>query len=585
MKSLILLFSVFLLVVSTAVAQDMQYVSKQSGDTLYVKDDIAFGSTNTLYNLMVSDSLAPASRVYLLVNGGIYSIVNNPVTAAKYRTIIMGQTQTSLKVSQGAPPPILSGSYATGVNTTGGINVNNDLLIKNCDIEIGNGAGSIGWGFFGFNGSGERIEVDNCIVEHTWWTVIGGPPTMSRMFFKGDYFVNLDGHTCRRNGGILDFFSNQDTILVENCTHVNTQGSLWKFRYGDVVNKVVFNHNDFIDNSGYVFMNNGDQTHMSVTNNIFVNSQLQGFAPVLEGIDVGEVDADSLAIGLINVRVDSIFIAGGKSFYADRNLAYWDASLANIPATLNSAKVNGATNWVSQMIPMNSRTTALFKDKTNYPLLVNGTWYSKLPAFKKTDVLFTSQLATIKAFAIATVDTSYGTPMSSWRQASNPEASNFIYADWPIPIDLSYTDSDLLKAGFSGFPLGDLDWFPTTHATWQAQESAELANINKTLATGVAIVDGVEKTPGVPQQFQLQQNYPNPFNPTTNINYSIPNAGFVSLKVYNVLGQEVATLVNGFQTAHNYNVQFDASKLASGIYLYSVKFNNQTLTQKMVLMK
>ena len=50
-----------------------------------------------------------------------------------------------------------------------------------------------------------RLQVDNCIMEHTWWTWVGGPPADSRVFFTNDYIVNLDGHTCRRNGGVIDF--------------------------------------------------------------------------------------------------------------------------------------------------------------------------------------------------------------------------------------------------------------------------------------------------------------------------------------------------------------------------------------------
>ena len=83
MKSIKLLFAMIFLLVSSAFAQsyDPQYVSGQSGDTLVVKDDVEFSSVNTLYLLMASDSLAPATRVYELQNGGIYSLVNNPVTS------------------------------------------------------------------------------------------------------------------------------------------------------------------------------------------------------------------------------------------------------------------------------------------------------------------------------------------------------------------------------------------------------------------------------------------------------------------------------------------------------------------------
>lgn len=83
----------------------------------------------------------------------------------------------------------------------------------------------------------------------------------------------------------------------------------------------------------------------------------------------------------------------------------------------------------------------------------------------------------------------------------------------------------------------------------------------------------------------MQQNYPNPFNPSTVISYTIPKSGNVTLKVYNILGQEVATLVNGYKTAQTYSVEFDGTKLSSGVYIYEIRYNNQSLTQKMMLMK
>jgi hypothetical protein len=590
MKSTLLLFSMVLFLVSSVFAQgyDPQYVASTSGDTLVVKDDIEFGSTNTLYLLMQSDSLAPAGRVYMLEKFGLYSCANNPVTSNKNRTIIMGPTQTSLKVSKGDAPPIITGDASAANATYGGMNIGKDLLIKNVDLEIGNTAGyGGGWAYFNFNSAGLRLQVDNSIMEHTWWTWVGGPPADSRVFFTNDYFVNLDGHSCRRNGGVTDFNGtgvvHQDTLSVQNCTHVNVQGTLYKFRLGVAVDKVVFNHNDFVDCAGYVFMNNGDQTNMSETNNIFVNVQLQGYCPVLTSADAGEVDLDQLPMGLVNLRVDSTFNANGKNFYADKNLAYWDPSLSDIVSTLNNNKVNGNTQWVSQMIPMNSRTEALFADKANYPLLTNGTWYNKLPNFKNTDVLFTDQLAKLKAYAIAAVDTSYGSPLASWRQSSNPEASNFVYTDWPIPIDLSYDDADLMTAGLGGFPLGDLAWFPTQYESWKAQESDELAYIAGVLDGSITV--GVETTQELPKKFQLNQNYPNPFNPTTQISYTVAKAGNVTLKVYNMLGQEVATLVNGFQAANTYNVNFNASNLASGVYIYELRAGSNVMSKKMVLMK
>ncbi len=85
--------------------------------------------------------------------------------------------------------------------------------------------------------------------------------------------------------------------------------------------------------------------------------------------------------------------------------------------------------------------------------------------------------------------------------------------------------------------------------------------------------------------FELYQNYPNPFNPTTVIKYSVPVASKITLKVYNVLGSEIKTLVNSEKAAGNYSVEFNGSNLASGIYFYQLKAGNFVQTKKFVLMK
>lgn len=88
-----------------------------------------------------------------------------------------------------------------------------------------------------------------------------------------------------------------------------------------------------------------------------------------------------------------------------------------------------------------------------------------------------------------------------------------------------------------------------------------------------------------PTKFQLKENFPNPFNPTTRINYSIPEQSFVTIRVFDVLGREVEMLVNKEQPQGNYEVEFDASALTSGIYFYRIKAGDFVDTKKMVLMK
>jgi len=88
-----------------------------------------------------------------------------------------------------------------------------------------------------------------------------------------------------------------------------------------------------------------------------------------------------------------------------------------------------------------------------------------------------------------------------------------------------------------------------------------------------------------PINFDLSQNYPNPFNPTTNINYSVKNSGYITLKVYNILGQPVATLFEGIREAGTYKATFDASRLPSGVYFTRLQAGDVSITKKMLLLK
>ncbi len=117
----------------------------------------------------------------------------------------------------------------------------------------------------------------------------------------------------------------------------------------------------------------------------------------------------------------------------------------------------------------------------------------------------------------------------------------------------------------------------------QAQDSKAI--IQAAVKNVSDMISEVRQENTVPDMFSLEQNYPNPFNPSTTIRYSIPASGTVTLAVYDLLGREVATLINGEQPAGRSEVQWDASHAGSGIYYYKMRAGSFTDTKKMFLIK
>jgi hypothetical protein len=102
----------------------------------------------------------------------------------------------------------------------------------------------------------------------------------------------------------------------------------------------------------------------------------------------------------------------------------------------------------------------------------------------------------------------------------------------------------------------------------------------------VKVSTGVQdQSTGIPQEYSLQQNYPNPFNPSTSISYQLPANSFVSLKVFDMLGREVATLVDEVKNAGTYSTTWNASGFGSGIYFCKMQAGSFSATRKLVLMK
>jgi hypothetical protein len=140
--------------------------------------------------------------------------------------------------------------------------------------------------------------------------------------------------------------------------------------------------------------------------------------------------------------------------------------------------------------------------------------------------------------------------------------SNGIH-EWPLPElkDMQYTSTSLLSGGTDGKPVGDDGWFNGGYTAVQ------------------------QVAPQVPSNFTLSEAYPNPFNPSAHIEYTVPKSSFVTLQVYNVLGQLVATLASGQEQAGKYIVTFNGDRFASGVYFYRLSAGSVNITKKMMMIK
>ncbi|MFV1882996.1 MAG: T9SS type A sorting domain-containing protein [Balneola sp.] len=165
-------------------------------------------------------------------------------------------------------------------------------------------------------------------------------------------------------------------------------------------------------------------------------------------------------------------------------------------------------------------------------------------------------------------------------------------ADTTVTLDFATVDALLAGAGLSVGQTANFVWNvrvtdgSTDTVAVSTFSSGQFSPVYYALTLERALQTSNEDENGVPSEFALKQNYPNPFNPSTNIQFSLPEASKVTLNVYDMLGRKVATLLDGKQlNAANHAVKFDASALASGMYIYRIEAGSFVSTRKMMLIK
>jgi len=168
-----------------------------------------------------------------------------------------------------------------------------------------------------------------------------------------------------------------------------------------------------------------------------------------------------------------------------------------------------------------------------------------------------------------------------------------VIVDGEWPLEMNAWEADSVSQGFiTGNNITVRIWDNQTNLEYESDITFEIGNgsfgdgvFSRINIDGTNIVSVPNNGISLPTKFSLSQNYPNPFNPSTKIKYSIPHSSKVVIKLFDILGNEIETLVNEEKPAGEYRFQLNAASLSSGVYFYRIQAGSFVETRKMVLMK
>lgn len=297
-------------------------------------------------------------------------------------------------------------------------------------------------------------------------------------------------------------------------------------------------------------------------------------------------------------------IAGGGHLHVGEVDANGDVAIP-VNITLGESDTTGSFSYSDNMFSLSEeQTTALF-DEQMYLNIHSGDFQS---GELRGQVLLASNFAPGTPMLISPDDdatlslegessTSFE---ATWDAVSDTNGNDIAYI-WQLSTDADFENivvnanvgsETAFQTDFGTLDelLGDLgvDVGGSTtvyHRVVATDGSDEAMSEPRTANLERGMVTSNEETANNPTEFGLDQNYPNPFNPTTNITFSLAESSNATLKVYNLLGQEVSTIANGRFSAGQHSINFDASALSSGIYIYRLEANGQTTTKRMTLIK
>ena len=529
-----------------------------SQDTVVVPSDYVNENGNTTGSLNKfieddkNDGGIPAGRVYKLKRGEYY-LLSGTINIDGFTLRLVGEEGTA----DVQPAVVSAGLKADGTGIWQFFKSKNDVEFRNIYFKGATPTDILTGECVRFIAPKTKFISDNCIFDSFHFVTIHFFKVSDcSAYITNSYFRNLNHKNGGKyNGRGLRFFqaTKVDTVVMVNNTFVNSNSFFLDINRFTLVDYALIDHNTIANTVKFVFQWHW-QTNAIFTNNLFYNAHSYGETVA----DAANQDPDGLVFGIFGIDtigVDSLNIVEAERkvqltnnnwFYDSKVQAYWDARDSVRPEPF-----------------LNSRSQAMFDDNDTWPGLVEENNINTEPHFTKfpdvTDAMVTYMAG----------DRDGTEKENNWGYYPDRPTQGYVWKIyWPINTieDLSYSTTDpAYTGGINGLPIGDLNWFPDKKNEW---------------ITGVE-----ENRSNIPTEYSLSQNYPNPFNPTTNIQFSLPEKGLVTLKVFNILGQEVAQLVNQELNAGVHKVDFNASQLTSGIYFYTLESGNFVQTNKMMLLK
>ena len=422
----------------------------------------------------------------------------------------------------------------------------------------------------------------------------------------GDSDIYIFDHCVLENisgAGTPNLFDTWDhdheSFYVTNCEFRNNQddnpqnpGFAWVDPGTYPCDTAIFRNNTFFLTGGYVLGSSGfgcayldfehntifmsgeggafdlyQMTNSIIKNNIFYSVSSAAY-PVSWGATAGGWGAGLIPMDSLTTLKSSPYnlTEADRHITIESNAYFWPQQITSNWTKLNATIAD--TPYVPLQQPVFvSAQPGMLTDKTTWPNVNVSNNDSVDPGFNSALV----QLAAGNMAAFVDTVWAHGGSANGFREYVYPlydppsltgtwtgVASNWATTQgYPVPENLAYSAT---LTGDDGKPLGDLNWFPLFLAVHQTSNA-------------------------VPEKFDLSQNYPNPFNPSTQIKVSLDKPGVMSLKIYNVLGQLVEVVDQGFKAAGSYTYNVSLDKYASGVYFYTLQQSSNVMTKKMVLLK